>query len=80
MDEEKRLKFNYLKGLIKMNEKELKALQDEEIEKVSGGFTKNGNRYCDKCGYSSACCHGLYPINGGHLCESCLKKFKQLTK
>ena len=64
-----------------MNEKEMKALENEETEKVSGGYRKGNSLtpYCDNCGRSGwSDGSGLYPVGTGHLCKSCLKKYKEI--
>ena len=55
----------------------ISSLDSEDEDKVSGGFYETGffDTYtrCDKCG-----AYGAYPCNGGHLCEACLKRYKEI--
>lgn len=55
---------------VDKKDNELKKLEDDNMDKVSGGYRHaNGSIRCDNCD-----CFGAFPIDGGHLCEACLKK------
>lgn len=63
-----------------MSEKELKALQDEEINKISGG--SNGDtkacRRCDIC-KDNVVYGGILPIGKDKdICIDCIKRYREL--
>ena len=64
---------------VDRKDNELKKLEDDNMDKVSGGYMDDSYLYagserrlknaCDNCGRV-----GAFPTATGHLCESCLKK------
>ena len=62
-------------------DKELNKLNDNDMDKVSGGYTKKGllgigtrTTYCDACGRKNA-----VPLSGGrHICFGCIDKLKDI--
>ena len=61
-----------------MDEKELKAVDDQELVNISGGY-KNalGDAICDSCGKRLSYYGGGLPLTGDrHICIQCLKRVK----
>ena len=63
-----------------MNEKEMKALNEEEIESVAGGRKGDmGDSVCDSCGQQLKFQSGGLPLTEGrHICTKCLKNVRDV--
>lgn len=60
------------------NEKNLRVLDSEDMDKVSAGSGEPGKLKCDMCGWPAVKgTRVVIPFQGGHVCTDCLKKAEE---